>query len=115
MPSLGRVAGRTSRHFTGFQRMYRLPLVACLLVAPVIAAEPSIADVKHSPATPKPDDTVLVTARVTGASKVTLKLQAVAPGKYVRKSDAEYEKDWTDLPMHDDGKDGDEKAADGVF
>jgi len=96
--------------------MHRLSLLAvCLLAVPAVAAEPSIADVKHTPVTPKPDDTVLVTARVTGASKVTLKLQAVAPGKYVRKSDAEYEKEWTDLPMHDDGKDGDEKAGDGVF
>ncbi len=96
--------------------MFRLPLLAaCLLVMPVIAADPTVADVKHAPVTPKPDETVLVTARVTGASKVTLKLQAVAPGKYIRKADAEYEKDWTDLPMHDDGKDGDEKGADGVF
>ncbi len=96
--------------------MLRLPLlVACLVAVPVVAAEPTIADVKHTPATPKPDDTVTVTARVTGAGKVTLKLQAVAPGKYVRKADAEYEKDWTDLPMHDDGKDGDEKADDGVY
>ncbi len=96
--------------------MLRLPLLAvCLFAAPVIAAEPTVADVKHTPATPKPDDTVLVSARVTGANKVTLKLQAVAPGKYIRKADAEYEKDWTDLPMHDDGKEGDEKAADDVF
>ena len=94
----------------------RLPLLfACLFATPVVAAEPTIADVKHAPATPKPDDVVLVTARVTGATKVTLKLQAVAPGKYVRKADPEYAKDWADLPMHDDGKDGDEKAGDGVF
>ncbi|MBN9121136.1 MAG: CotH kinase family protein [Planctomycetes bacterium] len=72
--------------------------------------------VRHEPAAPKPDVPVLVTARLAaGASKVTLKLQVVAPGKYVRKSDPEYEKDWPDLPMHDDGKDGDEKAGDGVF
>src|SRR5437763_1313508 len=90
----------------GFPPMHRLSLLAvCLFAVPVVAAETSIADVKHPPATPKPDDTVLVTAHVKGASKVTLKVQAVAPGKYVRKSDAEYEKDWIDLTMHDDGKD----------
>lgn len=92
------------------------PLVlACLLVAPVAAAGPTVSGVRHDPVTPKPGDTVLVTARVTGTNKVTLQLQAVAPGKYVRKSDPEYAKDWTDLPMHDDGQDGDEKAGDGVF
>ncbi len=92
------------------------PLVlAFLLVAPVVAAGPAVTGVKHDPATPKPDSTVLVTARVSGAGKVTLQLQSVAPGKYVRKSDPEYAKDWTDLSMIDDGKDGDEKAGDGVF
>lgn len=94
-------------------------LLAVMLGAlPVAAADPkppSVTDVRHTPVTPKPDDTVTVTARITTAGKVTLKLQVVAPGKYVRKADKGYEKDWTDLPMHDDGKDGDEKAGDGVF
>jgi hypothetical protein len=59
---------------------------------------------------------VLVTARpAEGTSKPVLKLQAVAPGKYIRKSDPAYEKEWVDLPMHDDGRDGDEKAGDGVY
>ena len=83
-------------------------------VAPEKPAAPG--PVSHEPLTPKPDVPVLVTARLpAGVTKVTLKLQAVAPGKYIRKSDAEYEKDWTDLPMRDDGKDGDAKAGDGVF
>src|SRR5262249_3747422 len=43
------------------------------------------------------------------------KLQPVAPGKYIRKGDPAYEKDWIDLPMRDDGQDGDAKAGDGVF
>jgi len=73
-------------------------------------------NVRHEPLAPKPAVDVLVTARLPeGTTKATLKLQAVAPGKYVRKSDAEYEKDWTDLPMRDDGKEGDAKAGDGVF
>lgn len=90
-------------------------VLACLLVTPVAEAGPTVATVRHTPVTPKPDDPVVVTARVTGASKVTLQLQSVAPGKYVRKSDPEYAKGWTDLPMHDDGQGGDEKAGDGVF
>ena len=84
---------------------------------PVPALPPAaISDVRHEPLQPKPDVPVLVTAKLAaGATKVTLKVQTVAPGKYVRKSDPEYEKDWTDLPMRDDGKEGDEKAGDGVF
>src|SRR5262245_29424780 len=50
--------------------------------------------VSHEPLAPKPDVPVLVSAKLTeGATKVTLKLQVVASGKYVRKSDPEYEKD----------------------
>src|SRR5438105_10355098 len=73
-------------------------------------------EVRHEPARPKPGMPVLVTARLAqGTSKPVLRLQAVAPGKYIRKSDPAYEKEWTELPMHDDGRDGDEKAGDGVY
>lgn len=73
-------------------------------------------DVHHEPLQPKPDVPVLVTARVpAGTTKATLQLQAVAPGKYVRKSDPAYEKDWTDLPLRDDGAEGDTKAGDGIY
>jgi hypothetical protein len=83
---------------------------------PTEPAKPAAGVVRHEPAQPKPDVPVLVTARLpAGATKAMLKLQPVAPGKYVRKSDPEYEKDWTDLAMRDDGKEGDEKAGDGVF
>ncbi len=99
-------------------------IVAGFSASSAPAAEPKVSDVAqsavtnvhHEPAQPQPNVTVLVTAWVAnGATNPVLKLQAVAPGKYVRKSDAEYEKDWTDLPMRDDGKDGDEKAGDGVY
>ncbi len=83
------------------------------LSAPATAG---IEDVRHEPPLPKPDATVLVTARLTdGTTKAVLKVQAVAPGKYIRKSDPAYEKDWIDLPMRDDGLEGDAKAGDGVF
>lgn len=73
-------------------------------------------DVRHEPAAPKPGARVLVTARLPkGTTRPVLRLQAVAPGKYVRRSDPAYEKDWAELPMRDDGKEGDEKAGDGVF
>jgi len=42
-----------------------------------------VRDVRHAPVQPKPDVPVLVTARVAeGITKATLKLQAIAPGKY---------------------------------
>ncbi len=105
-----------------------LALIVAAVVAPLpAAAEPpgapakpagpaEAAAVRHEPARPTPGVPVVVTARpAAGATAATLKLQAVAPGKYVRKSDPAYETDWADLPMRDDGRDGDEKAGDGVF
>ncbi len=88
-------------------------LLAAGAAAPAIAAEPAV---RHEPAQPKPGVLVLVTATVpAGAKGVVLKLQPVAPGKYVRKADPAYEKDWADLPMRDDGREGDAVAGDGVF
>lgn len=82
--------------------------------APAPAA--ALGAVTHEPLAPKPDTPVLVTVRLAdGFTKPVLQVQAVAPGKYVRKSDAEYEKCWTDLPMTDDGKNGDARAGDGVY
>jgi len=95
-----------------------------LAIAPVLfpaamRAEPearaAIGDVRHEPTAPKPGVPVLVSARLAkGLTRPVLKLQAVAPGKYVRKSDPEYEKDWTELAMHEArAKDG--KAGTGVY
>lgn len=82
--------------------------------APAGPANPPV--VRHEPARPTPGVPVLVTARLAaGTATATLKIQAVAPGKYVRRSDPAYEKDWADLPMRDDGRDGDETSGDGVF
>jgi hypothetical protein len=82
-----------------------------VLFAPVIVlilsplARAAIRDVRHEPVSPKPGVTVLVTVRLAkGVTKPILKLQAVAPGKYLRKSDPEYEKEWTDLPMREGDK-----------
>src|SRR5262245_55904684 len=91
-------------------------LFLLLLAAQPLAAADTVSKVQHAPVSPKPDEAVIVTARIgDGATKPVLELQAGAPGKYVRKMDPSYEKEWTDLPMHDDGKDGDAKAGDGVF
>jgi CotH kinase protein len=79
-------------------------------------AKALISDVRHEPAQPKPDVPVLVTAKIpAGLTKPQLKLQAVAPGKFVPKTDRDYAKDWTEFAMRDDGQEGDVKAGDGIF
>ncbi len=81
-------------------------------------APPSISDVQHTPAQPRPGDRVLVTARVSdpaGVREVALHVQSVEPGAYIRKSDPTFETAWKNLPMRDDGTDGDAKAGDGIF
>ncbi len=79
---------------------------------------PSISAIGHVPIQPRGGEAVRVGARITapgGVKSATLLYQIVEPGKYVRRTDANFEKDWTAVPMHDDGKDGDARAGDGVF
>jgi hypothetical protein len=91
-------------------------IVTFLTVVSATAADSIKGEVHHEPLQPKPDVPVLVTAKLpAGTTKPVLKLQAVAPGKYIRKSDPSYEKDWVELPMRDDGQEGDAKAGDGLF
>ena len=77
-----------------------------------------IHEVQHQPAQPKSNEAILVTTRLDDAKNVAtveLMLQAVEPGRYIRKADAEYEKNWTVLAMKDDGQAGDARAGDGVY
>ncbi len=81
-------------------------------------APPGLSKVSHAPAQPKSGEAVKVMARVsrTGdVAAVMLRVQVVEPGKYIRKTDPDYESAWRDFPMHDDGRDGDERAGDGMF
>ena len=68
---------------------------------------------------PRAGEPLRIGARViaTGGTvrAFTLSYQLVEPGAYIRKEDPEYEKQWTPVPMHDDGKDGDTRAADSIF
>jgi hypothetical protein len=69
---------------------------------------PNIRQVDHFPNEPGSDETVLISAKVSdpdGVENVTLTYQIVAPGNYIRRTDAAYEEGWTEVEMTDD--DGD--------
>lgn len=79
---------------------------------------PTIEAVSHLPRQPKSGERVHVSARVTdpdGVGEVSLFVQTVAPGNYIRKKDAGYENGWQPYPMRDDGREGDRTPGDGVF
>ena len=81
-------------------------------------APPAIRQVAHSPLQPKGGEAVTITATVTdpdGVASVSLAYQIVAPGAYIRKTDAAYASGWTSVAMHDDGASGDAVAADGIY
>jgi hypothetical protein len=82
------------------------------------SAPPSISDVAHSPRQPTAQAPVTVTARVVdpdGVGSVNLAYQIVNPGSYIRRSDSSYDTNWTSVPMHDDGINGDLSAGDGLY
>lgn len=79
---------------------------------------PALSEVRHQPAQPRSGEDVLVTARLAAPARgtiVTLELQAVEPGAYLRRTDPAYRTNWTTVTMRDDGRDGDAKAGDGLF
>ena len=87
-------------------------------LAAVSDAPPLIRQVNHSPRHPTNGEAVRVSAKVTdsdGVAAVVLSYQIVNPGQYIRQSDAAYASTWTELPMHDDGQDGDAVAGDAIF
>jgi len=81
-------------------------------------APPAIRQVRHEPERPHTGEPVTVTVKVTdpdGVQDVALEYQPVAPGAYVRATDAAYKSGWSTLTMHDDGTGGDALAADDVY
>ena len=81
-------------------------------------APPSIEMVTMLPATPRPGELVTVFVNATdpdGVRSLTLNMQLVEPGAYLRKSDPAYATSWRDLPLRDDGMGGDSRASDGIF
>ena len=75
--------------------------------------------VVHIPETPKTAQGVIVTVDLSGhqplRGELTLEYQVVEPGKYVALEDAAYRKGWVELPMGDQGVEGDATPGDGVF
>ena len=89
-----------------------------VLVPEAAVAPPAIRQVEHLPEQPTDGEVVVITARVTdpdGVGAVVLSYQLVDPGSYVRRSDGEYDSDWTDVAMVDDGTGGDALAGDSTF
>ncbi len=84
------------------------------------AAPPAIRQVSHTPAQPGSNTVVPVTATVTdpdGVGSVSLRYQIVAPGSYIRKTEAAFNNaaNWITVPMLDDGTAGDAVAGDSIY
>lgn len=61
---------------------------------------------------------VIIQAKVTdprGVASVLLEYQDVAPGAYLRSTDAAFNTKWTPVAMHDDGEGGDTMADDDTY
>lgn len=91
-----------------------------VLLATPSGAPPAPRQVAHSPRTPKANEPVTITVKVTdpdGVASVDLRYQKVDPGSYIRKTDSAFTNpaNWTTLPMSDDGLNGDAAAGDGVY
>ena len=79
---------------------------------------PHIRQVNHSPKQPKSGQAVTITAKVTdsdGVSDVILSYQLVEPGSYINIKDWQYNTNWTNIAMHDDGLNGDAIAGDDIY
>ena len=84
-------------------------LIGLLVLAPGLAVtaraetnSAALALVQHRPAQPKSSQPVTVTARVhaaAGVNQMTLHVQVVEPGNYLRKTDAEFTNSWREFPM----------------
>jgi hypothetical protein len=81
-------------------------------------AAPPIREVAHTPVAPIANQPVTITAKITdtdGVGTVTLSYQLVNPGAYIRKTDPAYATTWTNVPMFDDGTNGDAIAGDRIY
>ena len=83
-----------------------------------IRSEGMSAEVHHTPQQPRTGQTVLMTAKLaqpSTAKDVALLYQLVDPGHYIAWADAAFKSQWIQVPMHDDGQQGDALAGDGIY
>jgi len=81
-------------------------------------APPLMRQVNHSPRQPKSNEPVEITVKVTdenGVESVTLRYQSVNPGSYIALQDPQYQTNWTQVTMYDDGTHGDKIMNDNVY
>nr|HOD83861.1 lamin tail domain-containing protein [Phycisphaerae bacterium] len=81
-------------------------------------AAPQMRQLDHSPQQPTSGQSVTVTVKITdpdGVASVSLAYQLVDPGDYIELSDPRYATQWTNIPMRDDGLEGDETAGDSIY
>ncbi|MCX5639098.1 MAG: CotH kinase family protein, partial [Planctomycetota bacterium] len=81
-------------------------------------APPLMRQVNHSPRQPKSSEPVEITVKVTdddGVETVTLSYQIVEPGSYIALQDSQYQTNWTQVTMYDDGTHGDRTPNDNTY
>lgn len=79
---------------------------------------PQARQLNITPESPTSQDDVVISMKMTdfdGVASAILSYQIVQPGSYIRISDPNYETQWTNITMHDDGMNGDAIAADHVY
>ena len=79
---------------------------------------PALRQIDHSPKEPTTADTVIIRAKATdddGVAGVTLEVQTVVPGAYVRLTDDLYQSSWESIAMNDAGMNGDELPDDHIY
>ncbi len=93
-------------------------LWAHLAIAAGASKAPLASNLNHLPLQPKSGQPVIVFGQIAapeGMQSVTLQVQVVEPGKFIRKADPAYAQLWQDFPMNDEGKNGDLRAGDNIF
>ena len=79
---------------------------------------PVIRQVRHTPVQPRTTEPVTISARLThpvGIRDAVLFYQVVAPGDYLEMKDPRYKTKWEQVPLRNDGENGDEKKGDEIF
>ncbi len=79
---------------------------------------PFVKAVSHLPETPASSEEVTVSAQIVDSNEIpeiNLHYQVVPPGGYIRITDTEYQTEWTEVPMRDDGVLPDRRAGDGFY